>query len=125
MTTIVIVHDTVDSFGFVLLADSLATLLGVLIQLYELYDFWDLKEHPLEALDIARVGSQLIWIFLQLCKLWMLLYPQSAVKYESWHCHQEIKPRRFPEAILDKDGQIRPLETDKLFHRRNRPCVNL
>lgn len=82
MTTIVIVHDTVDSFGFVLLADSLATLLGVLIQLYELYDFWDLKEHPLEALDIARVGSQLIWIFLQLCKLWMLLYPQSAVKYE-------------------------------------------
>lgn len=33
------------------------------------------------------------------------------IAIQSWHSHQEIKPRRFPEAILDKDGQIRPLET--------------
>lgn len=76
----VLVQDTIDTFGFILLAETLDVLVNMTVALFEFHQFYNVDVTNIE--DALYLVCSVIWIGMQINLLMLILLPQSAVNYE-------------------------------------------
>lgn len=75
-----LVQDSIDLFGFVLVAEMLATILCTTVIVFEYHQFDSIQSTS--DVDVFYAVCSLVWILMELFMLFSILSPQSSVRYE-------------------------------------------